>query len=125
VTVTLDGLRILVVEDEFLIATLIEDVLEMSGCVVAGPVSRLPAAVEAAGHEDCAAAVLDVNLAGQRIDPVATILAERNIPFIFVTGYATDVLPQQHANRPCLRKPFKTTDLLAAICDAVKDRSEA
>jgi CheY-like chemotaxis protein len=118
----LEGLRILVVEDEFLIATLIEDMLETSGCAVAGPVSRLPAAVEAASREECAAAILDVNLAGQRIDPVAEILSQRDIPFLFVTGYAADALPRQHAERPCLHKPFKNVELLAALCRLVSGR---
>jgi CheY-like chemotaxis protein len=119
VTATLEGLKVLVVEDEFLIASLIEDVLQTSGCVVVGPVSRLPGAVEAATREECAAAILDVNLGGQRIDPVAEILSRRNIPFVFVTGYATDVLPKPHAERPCLRKPFKTRDLLSALSNVV------
>jgi len=120
VTAALEGLKILVVEDEFLIATLIEDILKMSGCVVAGPVSRLAAAVDAAGREDCAAAILDVNLAGQRIDPVAEILSRRDIPFLFVTGYASDGLPREHAGRPCLHKPFRTGELLRMLAELVK-----
>lgn len=118
-TAGLEGLRILVVEDEYLIATLIEDVLEMSGCAVAGPVSRLAAALDAAARENCAAAILDVNLAGQRIDPVAEILSQRNIPFLFVTGYAADALPKEHAARPCLHKPFKTAELLSTLSSMI------
>jgi CheY-like chemotaxis protein len=120
VTAMLEGLKILVVEDEFLIATLIEDILETSGCVVAGPVSRLAAAIDAAEREDCAAAVLDVNLAGQRTDPVAEILSRRNIPFLFVTGYASDGLPREHAGRPRLHKPFRIGELLRMLGELVK-----
>ena len=66
-TAALEGLRILVVEDEFLVATLIEDMLVAAGCVVAGPVPRLSEALEAVDHETFDAAVLDVNLGGDRV----------------------------------------------------------
>ena len=63
-------------------------------------------------------AVLDVNLAGERVYPVADILAQRNVPFVFVTGYG--VLPGEYANRPRLCKPFKMADLLNTLSDIVK-----
>jgi CheY-like chemotaxis protein len=110
-----EGVKVLVVEDEFLVASLLQDMLEAAGCVVAGPVARLPEALEVAARESCDVALLDVNLGGDRIDPVAATLAARGIPFAFVTGYAADFLPPEHAGRPRLCKPFKQADLLAAL----------
>src|SRR5271165_695797 len=98
-TAPLQGRRVLVVEDEFLIAVLIQEMLESVGCLVSGPISRLAEALDAAGREDCYAAVLDVNLAGDRIYPVAEILSRRNVPFVFVTGYGQSVLPTEYARR--------------------------
>jgi CheY-like chemotaxis protein len=115
----LDGCKVLVVEDEYLIASLIEQMLESAGCVVSGPVSRLAEAVEAACNIDCDAALLDINLAGERVFPVADLLSQRGVPFVFLTGYARDTLPAEYAGRPCLCKPFKSSDLFHAIADAV------
>ena len=117
-TASLEGVRVLLVEDEYLVASLIEEMLEIAGCIVTGPIPRLAQAVDAADRETCDAAVLDVNLAGERIYPVADILSRRNIPFVFVTGYG--VLPGEYANRPRLCKPFKVEDLLDTLSDIVK-----
>ncbi len=108
----LEGIRVLVVEDEFLVATLIEDMLVDAGCVVAGPIPRLSEALDAAGSGTFDAAVLDVNLGGDRVYPVADALSRRNVPFVFVTGYSSGALPDVHAERPRLCKPFKMADLL-------------
>ncbi len=118
-TALLQGIKVLVVEDEFLVATLIEDMLESAGCTVCGPVPRLAEAIEAASREACDMAVLDVNLAGERIFPVAEILARRNLPFVFVTGYGANTLPSEYAACPRLHKPFKRADLLAALSSLV------
>jgi DNA-binding response OmpR family regulator len=117
-TASLEGVRVLLVEDEYLVASLIEEMLEIAGCIVTGPIPRLAQAVDAADRETCDAAVLDVNLAGERIYPVADILSRRNIPFVFVTGYG--VLPGEYAKRPRLCKPFKMADLLDTLSDIVK-----
>ena len=65
----LKGIKVLVVEDEYFVAILIEEILQSAGCIVMGPIPRLPEALDAVDHEDYDAAVLDVNLAGERIDP--------------------------------------------------------
>lgn len=119
-TAMLDGVRVLVVEDEYLVAILIEEILESAGCVVSGPISRLPEALDAVDHDDFDAAVLDVNLAGERIDPVAEALSRRNVPFVFVTGYGEGVLPREFAERPRLCKPFRMAELLGALSNIVK-----
>ena len=118
-TAALEGIRVLVVEDEFLVATLIEDMLRAAGCVVSGPIPRLAEALDAVDRETFDAAVLDVNLAGDRIDPVADVLSRRNVPFVFVTGYGTGVLPAVYAERPRLCKPFKMADLLDILSSVV------
>jgi len=117
-TEALQGVKVLVVEDEYLVATLMEDMLASAGCIVAGPIPRLALALDAASKEACDVAVLDVNLAGERVYPVADILAQRNVPFVFVTGYG--VLPGEYANRPRLCKPFKMADLVNTLSDIVK-----
>src|SRR6516165_7415276 len=123
-TGVLEGVRVLVVEDEYLVAILIEEILESAGCVVMGPIPRLPEALDAAHHDDCDAAVLDVNLTGERINPVADVLAERNVPFVFVTGYGANALPSEYAQRPHVHKPFRISDLLCMLSSVVRPPTE-
>ena len=124
-TGALQGQKVLVVEDEFLVASLIEEMLETAGCIVAGPIPRVAEALDAADHEDCDLAVLDVNLGGDRIDPVADVLSRRNVPFVFVTGYGAGVLPEAYAGRPRLCKPFKMNELLGVLASLVKPPAES
>ena len=95
----------------------------MAGCVVLGPIARLAEAVDAAHSDSCDAAVLDVNLGGRLVFPVAEILSHRRIPFAFVTGYATDALPDKHHTRPTIRKPFRKEELLTLVSDLVNSAS--
>jgi DNA-binding response OmpR family regulator len=118
-TAVLEGIRVLVVEDEFLVATLIEDMLMAAGCVVAGPIPRISEALDAVDRGTFDAAVLDVNLGGDRVYPVADALSRRNVPFVFITGYGTGVLSGEHAERPRLCKPFKMADLLGKLSSMV------
>jgi len=119
-TAGLKGARVLVVEDEFLVASLIEDMLESAGCVVSGPMPRVADALKAVNQESYDAAVLDVNVAGARIDPVAEALSRRNVPFMFVTGYGNVALPAEFAERPHLGKPFRMDELLGTLLRIVK-----
>src|SRR5215475_4488634 len=118
-TAVLEGVRVLVVEDEYLVAILIEEILESAGCIVMGPIPRLREALDAVDHNDYDAAVLDVNLAGERINPVADALSERNVPFLFVTGYGANALPSEYAKRPHICKPFRMAELLGALSSVV------
>ncbi len=118
--VTLKGRRILVVEDELMIAMLVEDMLADLGCVVVGPAHTLDAAlklVESEGQID--AALLDVNLAGQPVFPVADALRARRVPPIFSTGYGEAGLRESDAGAPVLQKPFRAGDLARALQDAL------
>ena len=109
------GARILVVEDEALISVLIEDALEGLGYDTVGPVPSVPEAMALAETEALAAAVLDVNVGGEPVYPVANVLKRRGIPFVFVTGYQRDELPVAHGDAPLLEKPFGDTMLAKAI----------
>ena len=105
------GLRILVVEDTMLVAQTIEMLLLKRECVVVGPYSTVESALAAAESEqDLAGALLDINLNGHLVYPVADELIRRKIPFIFLTGYAATSLPPQFASVPILEKPFSGAD---------------
>jgi two-component SAPR family response regulator len=119
----LDGVRVLVVEDDFLVSLLFEDMLAAAGCVVLGPIPRLADALDAAAKEHCDVAVLDVNLAGEWVYPVATVLSERNVPVIFVTGYGYDSIPREYAGQPRIAKPFSAQQLSRAISRVIRPGS--
>ena len=107
--------RILVVEDEYLIRMLLEDMLADLGHTVAAAVGTIAEGKEAAANGDFDCAVLDVNLDGQEIFPVADILIKRNVPFVFVTGYGESSLPDAYRGRPALQKPFQAERLEQAL----------
>jgi CheY-like chemotaxis protein len=107
----LNGLRVLVVEDEAAISLLLEDMLLDFGCEVIGPAARLAAALDAVERETVDLAILDVNVAGEPIYPVAEALAQRQIPFVFSTGYGSAGIKDAYRDRPVLQKPFAQHDL--------------
>lgn len=108
----LEGRNILAVEDEMLVAMMLEDILEDAGCNVIC-VGHLAQAILLARERDIDAAVLDVNLHGERSYPVADSLATRGIPFVFVTGQVD--LATLYPDRPVLAKPYEPDDLLAVL----------
>ena len=107
----LAGLRALVVEDEGGVALLIEAMLEELGCEVALSVATLPKALTAASSESFDFAVLDVNLDGQLVFPVAEVLRNRQLPFVFSTGYGRVGVPETFKDCEVLSKPFAIRDL--------------
>jgi DNA-binding response OmpR family regulator len=107
--------RVLVVEDEYLIRMLLEDMLADIGYDLAAGVGTISEASEVAATGDFNAAILDVNLDGKEIFPVADILAGRGVPFIFVTGYGERSLPEPWRDRPALQKPFQMEQLRSAL----------
>jgi DNA-binding response OmpR family regulator len=109
------GRRILLVEDELLVAMLIEAVLEEQNCITVGPFSDLTSALEAAHREQVDGAVLDINLAGQMVFPVAEVLDARGVPFLLLSGYGAMALPPDRRHWPVCDKPFKTDELVATL----------
>lgn len=113
------GLKVLVVEDEGLVALMIEDMLQDLGCEVVASVPRLDEACALAADKELDLAILDVNLAGQPSFPVAKILCDRGLPFIFSTGYGTAGLPPEFAHSPVVAKPFSSRALEEAVRHAL------
>ena len=107
--------RVLVVEDEYLIRMLLEDMLAELGYDLAAAVGTIAEASEHAANGDFNVAVLDVNLDGQEIYPVADILAKRGLPFVFVTGYGEGSLAEPYRGRPSLQKPFQSEQLKTTL----------
>jgi CheY-like chemotaxis protein len=107
--------RVLVVEDEYLVALLVGDMLEQLGFHVAEIAPNIAAATTAAEGGDFDVAILDVNLNGAVSNPVADILTRRNIPFIFATGYGNSGPHERFADTPSLQKPFEEGDLGRAL----------
>jgi CheY-like chemotaxis protein len=109
------GKRILVVEDEFLIALDITGALEQGGLVVIGPLASVRDALRALESEKVDGALLDANLGGEPVGRVADALLARKVPFAFVSGYGREQLPQQHQGAPLIGKPFTGQDLLGVV----------
>lgn len=116
------GLSVLVVEDESLVLFNLEDTLTEMGCIIVGPAMRLAQALEIAkAAESVDVAVLDVNLGGQPVFPVAEALQARGVPIVFATGYGREGLPEEWRTHPVLIKPYTSSDVeeaLAAIAEA-------
>jgi len=109
--IVLAGRRILVVEDEIMIAMMVEDMLEEIGCCVAAVATRHSAAEEAIESGGLDAAILDINLNGGTSFYIARALAARGIPFLFSTGYGESATPPEFRDRPVLGKPFAQAEL--------------
>jgi two-component sensor histidine kinase/CheY-like chemotaxis protein len=101
------GRRVLLVEDEALVAMMIQECLTESGHSVIGPISRAADALQAAKEIDYDAAILDINLGDGMAYPVADIVAARGVPFVFVTGYEADTIDDRFSHIPILQKPIE------------------
>jgi PAS domain S-box-containing protein len=110
---TLEGKRILVIEDEPLVSMELESELAAAGCKVVGPAATLDEAKTLVEDANYDAALLDVNLRGQPVDKLAALLTKKNCPFAFVTGYGRDALPSGFRGAVVLGKPFSADQLLA------------
>lgn len=118
----LAGCRILVVEDEFLIAAALCDMLEEASAVVVGPCSTVRQGLQALGQQAVDAAILDINLNGEWSDPIAEELDRLGIPFVFTTGYqASDRTRRFGAG--IVAKPYDQKELVDALVRAIADRA--
>jgi CheY-like chemotaxis protein len=111
----LKGLRIFVVEDEIAVLLMLEDILAEFGCEVAATASRLRPALASAEAEPFDAALLDINLAGEFVYPVAEALLARKVPMVFATGYGVAGVSEIWRRWPVLQKPFRPSELADAL----------
>jgi CheY-like chemotaxis protein len=116
---TLEGTRVLVIEDEAIIAMTAEDMLEELGCVLAGTAGTLAEAMAAAERGGFDVALLDINLNGHESLPVAEKLKESGTPYVFTTGYGAAGFGPGH-DAPLVTKPYRIGDLEAAIREALR-----
>jgi DNA-binding response OmpR family regulator len=107
--------KVLIVEDEPLIALEIQSILSRAGFAIAGCVASVDKALAVLEREDCDAAVLDANLRGKSIESVALALCQRGTPFCFVSGYGRVYLPAPFQDAPLLSKPFAPDVLVQAV----------
>jgi DNA-binding response OmpR family regulator len=115
-----EGRRILIVEDEPLLAMELETNLNALGCKTLRAAATLNAAKAAIGDSECDAALVDVNLAGRQADELAVALTRKNIPFAFVTGYGREGLPAGFKEAAILSKPFGKEELLGVLAQLLQ-----
>ena len=111
----LESRRIFVVEDSPVVAEMLAEMLRDLGCAVVGPTGNMGIALEQAAEEAIDAAVIDLNIRGGKVFPVARALADRGIPFLLMSGYGDFSLPQEWEDRPRLTKPFSAETLDAEL----------
>lgn len=111
----LSGKRVLLVDDEFLLTLQVEDLLHALGCGVVGPYGELHAALAGSRQLDFDLAILDVNLNGTMVYPLADELTARGIPFILLTGYGRSSLPERFQDAPRLSKPYEPAALVREL----------
>ena len=112
-------MRVLIAEDESLVGIQLEEDLRSAGCSILGPFSTLEAATRASRFERFDVAILDINLNGARVYPLADELSARGVPFIFLTGYIAANLPERFRSSPQITKPHDPAVLIKEIQTAV------
>ena len=119
-TARTSGGSVFLVEDEVMIRMMVADMLEELGYSIAAESGEIGDALKLAQSVEFDLAILDVNVNGKVISPVADLIAARNRPFIFATGYGSSGLPEEYRDRPALQKPFQIETLGRAIEHALK-----
>lgn len=114
------GCSVFLVEDEVMIRMMVADMLEELGHRVAAEAGEISEAIKLAQTTDFDLAILDVNVNGKVITPVAELVSARNRPFIFATGYGSSGLPEDYRDRPALQKPFQLETLAQMITSTLK-----
>lgn len=115
----LAGKRILLIEDEPLVAMDLEELIRGAGCRIAATAATVAAARDAVETTPCDAALLDANLGGEAVDEIAAALTRKGIPFAFATGHGRDALPAAFREAPLIGKPFEPEQVLAVLADLV------
>lgn len=119
--ISISGNRVMVVEDEALVAMVVTESLTDLGCSVVGPFSRCSDAIAAIEAEEIDAAILDVNLDGEMVYPLADMLEAREVPYIFVTGYGAESIDRRFTHVPVIQKPVERHVLQRIFMPAAKD----
>jgi CheY-like chemotaxis protein len=119
------GLRVFLVEDESGVAMLIEDMLEELGCELVASVAHLAQAFDVTESTVFDVAILDVNVSGEQVFPLASALAVRGIPIVFSTGYGMAGIPEDMRVYPVLAKPFSFDDLKRILVSALREAPDA
>jgi len=114
------GGSVFLVEDEVMIRMMVADMLEELGYGIAAQAGEISEALRLAQSTDFDFAILDVNVNGKVISPVADLIKARNRPFIFATGYGSSGLPEEYRDRPSLQKPFQIETLARVIENTLK-----
>ena len=114
------GGSVFLVEDEVMIRMMVADMLEELGYRVAAEAGDVAEAIQLAETTEFDIAILDVNVNGKVISPVAEVVARRGRPFIFATGYGAQGLPEEYRDRPTLQKPFQMETLAQVVASALK-----
>jgi len=117
--IVVDGCRVLIVEDQMMIALSMADLLTQMGCQVVATAVRPTEALEAIETQEIDLAILDFDLKGQSCEPVADALAQRAVPFLFSTGSSSAEAPARYRDRPVLIKPYRAADLRRALSDVM------
>ena len=120
-----ESLRVLIVEDESLLAMMVEDVLTDAGWTIAASVASIPEALDAVQRGGFDVALLDVNLAGQEVFPVADAVLARGVPLVFATGYGSNGIREDLRHLPVIAKPFSPGQLLHGLSTVVDDHAGA
>ena len=119
----LRDMRVLIAEDEFLVGIQLEDDLRSAGCSIVGPFSTLEMATRAARRERFDLAILDINLNGDMVYPLADELSARGVPFIFLSGYTSADLPERFKKSRQITKPHDPEALIKEIKTATPKAS--
>ena len=118
---SLQGLRVLIVEDESIVAMWLEDLLLDLGCRIVGPAARIEEALRLIDAEPIDLAVLDINVAGQLVFPVADRLRAIDVPYVFATGYGAMGLIEPHQDSVVIQKPYTIDALQRSLAHAMSD----
>jgi CheY-like chemotaxis protein len=119
-SMTMTAGTVFLVEDEAMIRMMVADMLEELGYRIAAETGEINEAIRLAKTTEFDIAILDVNVNGKVISPVAELIKARNRPFIFATGYGTQGVPEDYRDRPTLQKPFQIETLAEVIASTLK-----